>query len=168
MRFDVRAEDSADIAAIRSVTERAFRDMPYAGGDEQDVIDRLRSAGALPVSLVAVVGDEVVGHVAFSPAKSTDSTQPWFTLGPVAVHPDCQLQGIGSALIERGLADIARLGALGCIVVGNPDYYERFGFEPAPQQSPQKDYADFFMIKCFSVVRPAGAIDFHDAFYGDT
>ncbi len=139
--------------------------MPYAGGDEQDVINRLREAGALSVSLVATIDDEIVGHVAFSPADAADSTGPWFTLGPVSVLPDYQRQGIGSALIRQGLDDLEALGALGCVLVGNPEYYQRFGFELAPATAPQDDYRDVFMIYCFSTGRPGSTIEFHPAFY---
>ncbi len=141
--------------------------MPYAGGDEQDIVDRLRSVDALTVSLVAVVDDELVGHVAFSPAKSADATGPWFTLGPVSVLPGHQRSGIGSALIRAGLARIEAAGAAGCILTGNPDYYRRFGFELSPANAPQQDYAEFFMIRSFTLARPKGALRFHRAFYGD-
>ena len=95
MTHDIRSERSDDFASIREVTEVAFAGTTYASGDEQDIVDRLRSAGALPVSLVATIDGEVIGHVAFSPAKAADATGPWFTLGPVSVHPDKQRQGIG-------------------------------------------------------------------------
>ncbi len=65
---EIRAEIEDDIAGIRQLTQLAFRDRPYAGGDEQDVIDRLRVAGALTLSLVAVIDGELVGQVTFSPA----------------------------------------------------------------------------------------------------
>ena len=139
--------------------------MPYAGGDEQDIIDRLRSAGALTVSLVATRDSEVIGHVAFSPARASDKSQLWFTLGPVSVLPAHQDQGIGSALIRAGLKRINELGALGCILVGNPEYYRRFGFELAPENAPQEDYKNFFMIKRFSSLQPSDAIYFHEAFF---
>ena len=164
MSVGIRDETSSDVGAIHQVTDLAFRDMPYASGTEAEIVDRLRAAGALSVSLVATIDDEVVGHVAFSPAQAIDGTQPWFTLGPISVLPDYQRQGIGSALIERGLAMLEEQGALGCILTGNPEYYARFGFEVSPQHSPDEDYAEFFMIKCLADVMPSGAIAFHEAF----
>lgn len=164
MTVEIRDEAAADKNAIYNVTKRAFRDMDYAGGDEQDIVNRLRDQGALSVSLVAVKDGILVGHVAFSPAGSADSTGPWFTLGPVSVLPAEQRRGIGSALIERGLADLRDQGAAGCILTGNPDYYRRFGFEVSPDNSPDSAYEDFFMILPFSAVRPVGRMSFHAAF----
>ena len=164
MSADIRDETSSDVGAIHQVTDLAFRGMPYASGTEAEIVDRLRAADALTVSLVATVDDELVGHVAFSPAKAVDGTQPWFTLGPVSVLPEYQRRGIGSALIERGLAMLREQGALGCILTGNPEYYSRFGFEVSPGNSPEKDYAEFFMIKPFADVMPSGPIAFHEAF----
>ena len=163
--MNIREETGADVDAIRAVTERAFRDVPYASGDEQDIVERLRAAGALSVSLVAIVNEAVAGHIAFSPATSSDGTRPWFALGPVSVEPDLQRQGIGSALIRQGLAVIESQGALGCILVGDPHYYRRFGFELSPANSPAEDFAENFMLLCFSPAIPDGAMLFHDAFF---
>ena len=165
--LEIRGESNSDHARIRTVTETAFRDMPYADGDEQYVIDRLRSAGALTLSLVALSDQEVVGHIAFSPARASDSTHPWFALGPVSVLPTHQRQAIGSALIERGLSEILDLGALGCILTGDPEYYRRFGFVLSPQNVPENEPEEFFMVKPFTAFTPTGAFQFHEAFYGD-
>ena len=164
---EIREERPEDHAAIHAITEIAFRDMPFAGGDEQDVIDRLRISGALSLSLVAVIDQEIVGHVAFSIATIADNTQPWFALGPVSVTPERQRQRIGSALIESGLAEIQARGAHGCILTGNPDYYRRFGFELAPQNVPSNESAEFFMLKRFTPTAATGAFSFHHAFYDD-
>lgn len=161
----IRDEESADQERIGQITEIAFRDMPYAGGDEQDVIERLRKAGALTLSLVAVLDQDTVGHIAFSPARQSDGSHPWFALGPVSVLPDHQGKGIGSALIERGLASVRELGALGVILTGNPAYYQRFGFQPAPQYAPGNEPSEFFMLKQFTAANPNGAFQFHEGFY---
>lgn len=168
MSVEIRAETSDDVDTIRELTDLAFRDMPYASGTEAEIVDRLRAAAALSLSLVATIGDEIVGQVTFSPAAASDGTQPWFTLGPVSVTPAYQRQGIGSTLIEQGLAMLRERGALGCILVGNPDYYRRFGFEVSPENSPQEDYAEFFMITTFSDTVPSGKFAFHAAFDEDT
>jgi len=162
----IRKERSSDYNAIRKVTELAFRDMSYAGGDEQDVIDRLRSSKALSLSLVAELEERVVGHIAFSPALSGDGSDQWFALGPVSVLPGFQGQGIGSALIESGLMRIKKQNAAGCILTGNPDYYRRFGFAHSPQHVPTNESKAFFMLKLFSASQPTGAFCFHPAFYG--
>lgn len=163
----IREERSADQKAIRSLTEEAFRGRPYADGDEQDVIDRLRKAGVLSLSLVSVLGNEVVGQITFSPAALEKNTGIWFALGPVAVLPAHQGQGIGSALINQGLTRIEDQGALGCILTGNPAYYQRFGFVVSPVNCPPNEPGEFFMLKLLSPVQPVGRFSFHPAFYGN-
>lgn len=166
-KLQIRTERDCDVDVICSITERAFRDMPYAGGDEQDVIDRLRSANVLTLSLVAVLNTEVVGHIAFSPAKAGDGSYPWYALGPVSVVPEHQREGIGSALIKDGLAQLRDLDALGCILTGNPLYYQKFGFELAPDNTPRNESEQFFMVKQLSDTVPQGRFAFHGAFYGE-
>ncbi|MCA8962197.1 MAG: N-acetyltransferase [Planctomycetes bacterium] len=167
MTYEIREETPSDPSAIHFVTAAAFRNMPYADGDEQEVVDRLRSAGALALSLVATVDQKVIGQISFSPAVSSSPSDAWFALGPVSVLPELQHMGIGSALIERGLARIREQGAVGCILTGSPTYYRRFGFEPAPRNAPDNEPKDFFMVKTFGSKRPVGQFRFHDAFYGD-
>lgn len=164
MPIILREERAAHIPGIRAVTAAAFRDAPHASGTEPDIIDALREAGALDLSLVAFDDAVIVGHVAFSPAAAADGSGPWFALGPVSVAPHRQRSGIGSLLIREGLATLRRDGAAGCILVGDPDYYQRFGFEPAPGQSPSADVAPYFMALAFAAALPAGAFKFHPAF----
>ncbi len=161
----IRPEAADDHRAIFQLTEAAFRGRPYADGDEQEVVDRLRAAGALFVSLVAERDGEVVGHIAFSPMVAADGSSPWFALGPVSVLPAWQGQGIGAALIVEGLARIAAEGALGCALTGNPDYYRRFGFVLAPANVPANEPVEFFMLKPLRGAAPDGALGFHSAFY---
>jgi putative acetyltransferase len=164
-KVEIREEQSADYEDIHTLTELAFRGRPYAGGDEQDVIVRLRSAGDLTLSLIAVIDSKVVGQITFSPATVADHSQPWFALGPVSVLPEFQGKGIGSQLINAGLSRIVDLGALGCILTGNPAYYQRFGFDFSPQNCPQNEPAEFFMLKLLAIDRPIGIFQFHSAFY---
>ncbi|MBD3647342.1 MAG: N-acetyltransferase [Pseudomonadales bacterium] len=162
----IRPETSADWPAIRRVTEIAFRGRPYAGGDEQDVIERLRARDALTLSLVAEDAGEVVGQVTFSPVESGDGSQPWYALGPISVLPGRQGAGIGARLIEAGLSEIEAQGALGCILTGNPEYYVRFGFSLSPDNTPVAESPDHFMLKRFRGEPPRGRFSFHEAFYG--
>ena len=161
----IRPETKSDYPAIRLITELAFRNKPYAGGDEQDVIDRLRDRHALTLSLVAVADDTVIGHVAFSPATVADESYPWFALGPISVLPDHQNQGIGTALIHEGMQRLTELGALGCILTGDPAYYSRFGFQLSPDNAPDAEPAEYFMTKWLTATRPSGKFSFHQAFY---
>ena len=167
LRPEIRSESASDFKAIHAITEAAFREMPYADGDEQDVVDRLRAANSLTCSLVAVVENEIVGHIAFSPAIAGDNSHPWFALGPVSVLPGLQRQGIGSTLIVNGLAKIEDLGALGCILTGNPEYYRKFGFAVCPENVPPNEPEEFFMLKLLKATRAVGSFGFHNAFYDD-
>lgn len=164
---ELRIESPSDLESISSVTELAFRDRPYAGGDEQDVIDRLRASGALTLSLVAILEGELVGQITFSPATLSDGTGPWFALGPVSVLPEHQGEGIGSQLINQGLSTMEELGALGCILTGNPVYYCRFGFEVSPDHAPENEPAEYFQLKLIGAEKAEGTFCFHPAFYDD-
>lgn len=129
MTVSIRPEQAGDERAIRALTDAAFHSAPHADGDEGELIDRLRRDGDLVLSLVAVNEDRaIIGHVAFSPARAGNASGEWFQLAPVSVIPSGQNAGIGSALIEDGIARLKGVGAQGIALVGNPDYYSRFGF----------------------------------------
>jgi putative acetyltransferase len=162
----IRAEISSDVHEIREITELAFKEMPFSEGDEPNVIERLREAGALSLSLVAIREGRVLGHVAFSPVKLESGGNFWFALGPVSVTPKFQNQGIGSKLIRTGLDQLEATGAIGCILTGNPDYYRRFGFQLAPKLCPDREPAEYFQIKQFTEKSIHEKFAFHEAFYG--
>jgi predicted N-acetyltransferase YhbS/RimJ/RimL family protein N-acetyltransferase len=161
----VRPETTADEATIREVTRRAFEGRSYSGGNEQDLVDALRTAEALSISLVAEHEGRILGHAAFSPANLEDGTAGWYALGPVSVEPAVQRRGIGQALITEGITRLRRLGALGCILIGDTRYYSRFGFVNAPQLAAPGEPAEHFMVLCFGTTTPNGVISFHRAFH---
>jgi putative acetyltransferase len=130
---DIRPERVTDVQAIASITEHAFRVHPFSQHTEQFIIEALRQSGALTISLVAEVSGQVVGHIAFSPVQISDGSPGWYALGPVAVTPSFQRQGIGQALVHAGLQELRRLGARGCVLVGEPGFYGRFGFRSDPR-----------------------------------
>lgn len=162
----VRPELPSDGRAIHALTKRAFAPMPFAGGDEQDVIDRLRDRGALSLSLVAELDGEVAGHLALSPATHESGASGWYALGPISVEPGVQKRGIGSTLIAAAKQWLAGQGACGCILTGNPRYYERFGFELAPAHTPEGEPEAYFQVWNPSGHIPLGRFRFHPAFYG--
>ena len=124
MTIEIREERADDVAAIRNVNRRAF------GQDhEGNIVDALRSNGAALLSLVAILDDQVVGHIMYSPATVGEATGAG--LAPMAVHPDHQRKGIGSKLIEAGNQKLKNDGCPFIIVLGHADYYPRFGFIPA-------------------------------------
>jgi putative acetyltransferase len=106
--------------------------MPYGSQTEGAVVDALRSAGALILSLIAIEDGEIIGHVAFSPVAINGETNGWYGLGPVSVWPDRQGRGIGQALIRKGLDSLRDMNVQGCVVLGDPGYYSRFGFVSDP------------------------------------
>lgn len=161
----ITQERPANYDGIYRVTELAFTDRPYADGNEQDFINRLRDVGALTLSLVAFTNNALVGQATFSPASQSDGSAPWYALGPISVHPDHQSQGIGGALIKEGLGRLIERGALGCILTGDPKFYGRFGFELSPEHVPRAESQEYFQIKYLTEFRPQGRFCFHEAFY---
>jgi putative acetyltransferase len=166
MTIAIRPERAQDHAAIYNITKRAFAPMPFADGDEQELIGKLREAGALALSLVAEKDGVVVGQVTLSPAFAADGASGWYALGPVSVEPELKHQGIGSQLIHAGIAWLRDKDASGCVLVGNPVYYSRFGFGLFPALAPQGEPAEYFQILPLRVKEPHVVVGFHPVFYG--
>ena len=124
----IRKETQSDVGAISDITKVAFENHPYSNNTEQFIINALRAANALTISLVAEIGGKLVGHIAFSPVTFSDGSENWYGLGPVSVLPEYQKQGIGKSLVNEGIGMLKDLGAKGCVLVGDPDFYKRFGF----------------------------------------
>jgi len=162
----IRKEQEGDHSAIAKVTAQAFAGLEHSDQTEPEIIARLRTAGALTISLVAVEGDTVVGHVAFSPITIDGADKGWFGLGPVSVRPDHQQLGIGSALIRMGLAQLCSQGAAGCVVLGDPAYYCRFGFERDDGLRYYGAPSEYFMRLNFAAEVPTGRVDYAPAFAG--
>lgn len=160
----IRDETPADASAITEVTAAAFQALELSSHTEQFIVEALRAAGALAVSLVAEVDGRVVGHIAFSPVTVSDGSPHWYGLGPVSVLPALQRQGIGAALIREGLARLQALGARGCCLVGHPDYYGRFGFVHPPGLGLEGVQPEAFFALAFEGGVPQGRVVFHDGF----
>ena len=129
---DLRPERPDDREAIAHVHGDAF-----GRQEEADLVDALRrSTGFIPeLSLVAIHGGQIVGHVLFTRIVVRGERQPHpaLALAPLAVLGSHQRRGLGSALVERGLEQAQALGHELVIVLGHPEYYPRFGFVPAGQ-----------------------------------
>ena len=160
----IRDERDADIASITDVTIEAFKTVDISNRTEQFIIEALRAAKALTVSLVAEVDGRVIGHIAFSPVTISDGTRGWYGLGPVSVHPDYQRRGIGIALVKEGLSRLKALGARGCCLVGHPEYYKRFGFCNIPGFVHEGVPPEVFLALCFGDHYPQGKVNFHEGF----
>lgn len=162
--FLLRDEAPRDAAAIGEVTAAAFAALEISGHTEQFIVEALRGAGALTVSLVAEHAGRVVGHAAFSPVTVSDGTPGWYGLGPVSVLPALQRQGIGATLIREGLARLRGLGAAGCCLVGHPGYYGRFGFRNAPGLRVPGVPDEVYFALALAGGFPRGEVAFHEAF----
>jgi putative acetyltransferase len=163
----IRKETVADIDAITEVTIAAFKTLPISNQTEQFVIRALRSADALTISLVSEINGRVVGHIAFSPVTISDGATGWYGLGPVSVLPEYQKQGIGKSLINKGLSLLKELGAQGCALVGDPDYYKRFGFRNYPKLIHEGIPPEVFLALPFYDKAPQGTVVFHEGFLAD-
>jgi putative acetyltransferase len=163
----IRNETEDDIEAISAVTEEAFRSMEISSHTEQFVIQALRTANALTVSLVADLNGQVIGHIAFSPVSISDGTKDWYGLGPVSVLPEFQRQGTGQALIREGLSQLQNMGARGCCLVGHPEYYKKFGFDSLPGFVHEGVPPEVFLALPFDGFAPQGSVTFHEAFKAD-
>jgi putative acetyltransferase len=142
--MEIRLEQPEDIAAIHRVNVGAF-----GRASEANLVDQLRG-GAATFSFVAIAAEQIVGHVFYSPVTIAGVDDALILgLAPVAVLPDYQRQGIGSGLIRQSLTACARLGGQAVVVLGNPAYYQRFGFMPAKHKGLQCEYPvpdEFFMV----------------------
>jgi putative acetyltransferase len=154
MEFNIRNEEIRDIELVREIVRATF---PTEA--ESKLVDALRANGKAMISLVAVNGDDVLGHVLFSPVTITSlngaaplSDVAGIGLAPVAVRPDVQSQGVGSQLIRQGLRLCKELGFDYCVVLGAPKYYSRFGFEKASDSGVGNEYGvdEEFMLIRFS------------------
>lgn len=159
----VRNEEPRDAVRIRELIRQSFLVAEHSSGMEWKIVDGLRQGGALTISLLAERGDDLLGHVAVSPV-AIDGTAGWYGLGPVAVLPRYQGKGIGSALVQEALDRLRLSGASGCVVVGEPAFYAKFGFLHDAALS----YADvpppYFQLCDFGAQRPFGRVTYHSAF----
>jgi putative acetyltransferase len=166
-KIGIRNETQDDVCAITDVTIAAFTTLEISNHTEQFIIEALRAAKALTVSLVAETDGRVIGHIAFSPVTMSDGTQNWYGLGPVSVLPECQRQGTGKALIQEGLSRLKAMNAQGCCLVGHPEYYRKFGFTNPPGLSHEGVPPEFFFALSFDGYIPRGTVAFHEGFKAD-
>lgn len=159
----IRTETQDDHAAIRALLRAAFTGVPGAGHIEVGIVDALRDDDALSLSLVADIDGRIAGVAVFSPV-SIEGAERWHGLGPVAVMPQDQRHGVGGALIRAGLAELAERGAAGCVVLGEPDYYGRFGFRADPRLRYADAPAQYFQVLAFDDAVPQGEVRYHAAF----
>ena len=160
----IRPETPGDYDSIRGINIAAFANQPYSHQTEHLIVESLRADNALTISLVAEVDGEVVGQIAFSPLKIGGKDCEWFGLGPIAVSPSRQRQGIGTALVNHGLETIRGMGAQGRVLVGDPAFYRRLGFENNPALRMEGVPSEFLMSLPMGDHVPEGNVTLHPAF----
>ena len=161
----IRAETAQDQQAIEILTLVAFMQVEHSQHNEHRIIEELRAEGALTVSLVAEHEGYVVGQAAASPVTLSDGSRGWYGLGPVSVGPGHRGQGIGSALVRAVLQQLQEIAAAGCVVLGDPGFYARFGFSRDPALVLPGVPPEFFQIQPFGEhLPPIGEVEYHPAF----
>lgn len=164
MPLVIRPECQGDEETIGNLTRQAFATHPHSSHTEHFIVDALRKADALALSLVAEQAGQVLGHIAFSPVTVSNGAPGWLGLGPVSVLPPAQRRGIGRALIKRGLSLLRASGAAGCVLLGEPSFYGRFGFAHIPGLVLPGVPQAFFLALPFGSGTPQGEVAYHAAF----
>lgn len=162
---EIRAEAAGDRDGVRRVVVAAF-----GREAEARLVDALRGRVTPELSRVALVRQEIVGHVYFSPVRVGDASRQAMALGPVSVAPAWQGRGIGARLCREGLAACRARGENVVFVLGDPDYYRRFGFEPALPHGlyyKSREYAPAFFVAALdpgAIAGFEGEVHYHPAF----
>lgn len=165
----IRQEHQEDFPQIRQLVKDAFAHAEHHDGDEHNLIERIRlSSGYIPeLSLVAISGDVILGHIMFSKIYVGESAA--IALAPLAVRPDWQRQGVGSQLISAGHIIGRKMGYPCSVVLGDNHYYSKFGYESAskygiiaPFNVPDEYYMVFGLEKTGTI--PSGNVRYSDAF----
>ncbi|NLS55845.1 GNAT family N-acetyltransferase [Hafnia alvei] len=164
MTITLRHETPQDIDTIESVTASAFLNAEHTDHNEHLIVNALRNAGALTLSLVALDAQRIVGHASISSVIISSGDSGWYGLAPVSVVPDYQGRGIGSALVEQILSELKSLDAAGCVVLGDPAFYGRFGFVADDSLVLPGVPAEYFQALAFKGRVPVGDVEFHPAF----
>lgn len=160
----VRSEQPGDADTITLVTIAAFAHAEHTSHTEHLIVDALRRARQLSISLVAEDDGQIVGHVAVSPVAISSGEAGWYGLGPISVLPERQRQGIGAQLMHAALVELQQAGAAGCVVLGDPAYYGRFGFVPTAQLVLPDVPPEYFLAISFTGHSPTGTVRYHAAF----
>lgn len=167
----IRPETMSDANAIAALTYKAFENHPHhapgAKPTEHLIVNNLRDSGALTLSLVAEDETGIVGHIAFSPVKIAGVASNWYGLGPVSVNPEQQGKGIGGQLIKTGMEILKAQNAEGIVLLGEPEYYGRFGFKTHTNLTLADVPAEYFLIKSLrgdDAEIPVGEVTYHRAF----
>jgi putative acetyltransferase len=162
--LQIGPETPADEQAIEALLRAAFAHHPHSNQTEHLLVDTLRAAGALSLSLVARDDAGLAGYAGFSPVTVDGADCGCHAMAPLAVSPDRQGHGIGRQLVEAGLASLASRGARACVVVGDPVWYRQSGFVPAHGLLLEGIPKEFLLVRSLDQTLPTGRLGFHPAF----
>jgi putative acetyltransferase len=167
----IRAENHSDRLEIESLIYRAFLNHPHhepgASPTEHLIVNKLRDANALSLSLVCEDQTGILGHIAFSPILINGEASAWYGLGPVSVTPERQGEGIGATLIRQSLSQLKMQGVEGIVLLGEPEYYGRFGFKSQPHLTLAGIPPEYFLALCLDKDIPMGDVTYHSAFFAN-
>lgn len=164
MSINIRLENPSDIPSIHEITVAAFLQAPHTDNTEQFIVKALRNSGKLTISLVAEDSGHIIGHVALSPVTISDGSKGWYGLGPISIIPNEQSKGIGSKLMNSALLELKKINANGCVLLGDPNYYQRFGFEPIEGLLLPDVPPEYFQALLFHGNQPRGTVAYHESF----
>ena len=163
--FIIRDECAGDEAEIAAVITAAFASAKHSGGNEAAIVQKLRETRRLAFSYLTCIDDQIVGHLALSRVLISDGSRDWYGLGPVAVLPAFQNRGIGGQMIETAIAALRHIDARGCVVLGNPVFYARFGFQTCKALRLDWYQGDAFTVLGFDGREPYGFVAYDPAFF---
>lgn len=164
MNILIRDEQPEDIKYIEELIKVAFLNEVHSSHTEQFIVNNLRKSKQLTVSLVAIEDGTIIGHVAISPVTISSGETGWYGLGPISVLPNKQGLGIGSLLMHASLEKLKQLGGKGCVLLGDPNYYGRFGFKSYPDLNLPGVPHEYFQAISFISHIPKGDVSYHEAF----
>lgn len=164
MTIEIRKEQAHDVQRIHEITVGAFLNAPHTDHTEQYVIAALRKSGALSISLVAEDEGCIIGHVALSRVTVSDGTENLYGLGPLSVVPSRQGDGIGSKLMVSAIHELKNIDAKGCVLLGDPNYYKRFGFMHQDGLVLPGVPSEYFQALIFRGEMPQGRVSYHESF----
>lgn len=164
LSINIRKEKPSDAQSIYDIIVAAFLEAPHTDHTEQFIVKALRESGALSISIVAENEGNIVGHVALSPVTISDNEDSWYGLGPISVLPNNQNKGIGSKLMNAAIQELKSIKAKGCVLLGDPNYYHRFGFKPSEGLILPDVPTEYFQALSLQGEIPQGIVTYHESF----
>lgn len=161
----IRVENTNDFLAIELLLKKAFNNHPHSQNNEHKIVNLLRKNKALSLALVLEQNETIIGYIAFSPVLINDQDLNWWALAPLAILPEYQNQGLGEKLVNETLAYVKQKGICGCILVGEKDYYQRFGFDHVPTLCADGIPSEYLLALSFENKMPNGKVKFNPAFF---